>query len=138
MGLAAFTVLFGTRGVDANERHHGVVSAIAVEALVKLFALIGVGIAVVVPLCFAAAGRRRGEHNGSPRLPLSGMGKYGAKPLQYFAFLSNQLERSVKIEPGVLEVPSEPGSSTALTPEAAVPYWCASSPFLPWVLAFIG
>lgn len=42
-GLAAFTILFGARGVDANERHHGVVSAIAVEALVKLCALIGVG-----------------------------------------------------------------------------------------------
>ena len=35
-GLAAFTVLFGTRNLDANERHHGVVMAIAVEAVVKL------------------------------------------------------------------------------------------------------
>ncbi|MGR3362600.1 MAG: sodium:solute symporter family transporter, partial [Maritimibacter harenae] len=33
-GLAAFTVLFGTRNLDANERHHGVVTAIAVEAVV--------------------------------------------------------------------------------------------------------
>ena len=43
VGLAAFTVLFGTRSVDANERHHGVVSAIAVEAAVKLCALLAVG-----------------------------------------------------------------------------------------------
>lgn len=43
VGLAAFTLLFGTRSVDANERHHGVVSAIAVEAVVKLSALLAVG-----------------------------------------------------------------------------------------------
>lgn len=46
-GMAAFTILFGTRNVDANERHHGVVAAIAVEALVKLGALVAVGIFVV-------------------------------------------------------------------------------------------
>ncbi|MGB2201241.1 MAG: ATP-binding protein [Pseudooceanicola atlanticus] len=46
-GLAFFTVLFGTRNLDANERHHGVVMAIAVEAVVKLFALLAVGIFVV-------------------------------------------------------------------------------------------
>ncbi len=46
-GLAVFTVLFGTRSVDANERHHGVVSAIAVEAVVKLVALVAVGAFVV-------------------------------------------------------------------------------------------
>ncbi|MEM6695986.1 MAG: sensor histidine kinase [Pseudomonadota bacterium] len=46
-GLALFTILFGTRSLDANERHHGVVMAIALEAVVKLFALIAVGIFVV-------------------------------------------------------------------------------------------
>ncbi|MDE0590037.1 ATP-binding protein [Halocynthiibacter sp. C4] len=46
-GLAVFTVLFGTRNLDANERHHGVVTAIAVEAVVKLVALIAVGVFVV-------------------------------------------------------------------------------------------
>jgi Na+/proline symporter/signal transduction histidine kinase len=46
-GLALFTVLFGTRSVDANERHHGVVTAIAVEAVVKLVALLAVGAFVV-------------------------------------------------------------------------------------------
>ncbi|GGL86220.1 sodium:solute symporter [Pseudooceanicola nanhaiensis] len=46
-GLAFFTVLFGTRNLDANERHHGVVMAIAVEAVVKLVALMAVGIFVV-------------------------------------------------------------------------------------------
>ncbi len=46
-GLAVFTIIFGTRNVDANERHHGVVTAIAVEAIVKLIALLSVGIFVV-------------------------------------------------------------------------------------------
>ncbi len=47
IGLAIFTVFFGTRNLDANERHHGVVMAIAVEAVVKLAALLSVGIFVV-------------------------------------------------------------------------------------------
>ena len=46
-GLAVFTVLFGTRNLDANERHDGVVLAIAVEAVVKLAALLAVGAFVV-------------------------------------------------------------------------------------------
>ncbi|MEL6341464.1 MAG: sodium:solute symporter, partial [Myxococcota bacterium] len=46
-GLAAFTILFGTRSISANERHHGVVAAIAVEAVTKLVALVAVGIFAV-------------------------------------------------------------------------------------------
>jgi Na+/proline symporter/signal transduction histidine kinase len=46
-GLAIFTILFGTRNLDAKEQHHGVVLAIAVEAVVKLVALLAVGAFVV-------------------------------------------------------------------------------------------
>lgn len=46
-GLAIFAILFGTRNLDANERHHGVVTAVALEAVVKLIALLAVGIFVV-------------------------------------------------------------------------------------------
>ncbi len=46
-GLALFTILFGTRNLDAKEQHHGIVTAIAVEAVVKLVALLAVGIFVV-------------------------------------------------------------------------------------------
>jgi len=46
-GLTLFTILFGTRTLDANERHHGVVTAIALEAVVKLVALLAVGVFVV-------------------------------------------------------------------------------------------
>jgi Na+/proline symporter/signal transduction histidine kinase len=47
VGLALFTVLFGTRNLDAREQHHGIVTAIAVEAVVKLVALLAVGSFVV-------------------------------------------------------------------------------------------
>ena len=46
-GMAVFTILFGTRNIDAQERHHGVVAAIALEAVVKLVALMAVGLMVV-------------------------------------------------------------------------------------------
>ncbi|WP_244470925.1 sensor histidine kinase [Microvirga massiliensis] len=46
-GMALFTILFGTRHVDAKEQHLGVVAAIAFEAVVKLLALLAVGIFVV-------------------------------------------------------------------------------------------
>jgi Na+/proline symporter/nitrogen-specific signal transduction histidine kinase len=45
--MALFTILFGTRNVDAKEQHHGVVAAIAFEALVKLAALLAIGVFVV-------------------------------------------------------------------------------------------
>ncbi|MEB0078156.1 PAS domain-containing hybrid sensor histidine kinase/response regulator [Pseudomonas sp. CCI3.2] len=41
--LALFTILFGTRNLDATEHHRGMVMAIAFEALVKLFAFLAVG-----------------------------------------------------------------------------------------------
>ncbi len=47
VGLALFTILFGTRNLDAKEQHHGIVIAIAVEAVVKLVALLAVGSFVV-------------------------------------------------------------------------------------------
>ncbi len=44
--LAAFTILFGTRHLDAAEHHQGMVAAIAFESLVKLLAFLAVGIFV--------------------------------------------------------------------------------------------
>jgi Na+/proline symporter/nitrogen-specific signal transduction histidine kinase len=46
-GLALFTIIFGTRNLDVDEKHNGVVMAIAVEAVVKLVALIAVGMFVL-------------------------------------------------------------------------------------------
>jgi Na+/proline symporter/nitrogen-specific signal transduction histidine kinase len=44
--LAAFTILFGTRHLDAAEHHEGMVAAIAFESLVKLLAFLAVGLFV--------------------------------------------------------------------------------------------
>jgi Na+/proline symporter/nitrogen-specific signal transduction histidine kinase len=46
--LAAFTILFGTRHLDASERHEGMVAAIAVESIVKLLAFLALGIWVTL------------------------------------------------------------------------------------------
>jgi Na+/proline symporter/nitrogen-specific signal transduction histidine kinase len=43
MLLAVFTILFGTRHLDASERHEGMVAAIAFESIVKLVAFLAVG-----------------------------------------------------------------------------------------------
>jgi len=44
--LALFAILFGTRHLDATERHEGLVAAIAFESIVKLAATLTVGIFV--------------------------------------------------------------------------------------------
>ena len=44
--LAAFTIVFGTRHLDAAEHHQGMVAAIAFESLVKLLAFLAVGVFV--------------------------------------------------------------------------------------------
>ncbi|MBL8482652.1 MAG: sodium:solute symporter, partial [Rhodocyclaceae bacterium] len=41
--LAAFTIVFGTRHLDATERHEGMVAAVAFESVVKLVAFTAVG-----------------------------------------------------------------------------------------------
>ncbi|NEX21516.1 histidine kinase [Thiorhodococcus mannitoliphagus] len=48
--LAAFTILFGTRQLDASERHEGLVAAIAFESIVKLLAFMAVGLFVTFGL----------------------------------------------------------------------------------------
>ncbi|MGM0985866.1 MAG: ATP-binding protein [Pseudomonadota bacterium] len=48
--LAVFIILFGTRHLDASERHEGMVAAIAFESLVKLVAFLSVGVFTVFVL----------------------------------------------------------------------------------------
>ena len=52
IALAIFTILFGTRHLDPNERHAGLVAAIAFESVLKLVAFISVGLFV----CFGLYG----------------------------------------------------------------------------------
>ena len=42
--LAVFTILFGTRRLDGRERHQGMMTAIAVESVVKLVAFVAVAV----------------------------------------------------------------------------------------------
>jgi Na+/proline symporter/signal transduction histidine kinase len=67
MTLAAFSILFGTRHLDATERHEGLVAAIAFESVVKLLAFLAVGAFVTFGIYggFADIFRRAQE---SPRL----------------------------------------------------------------------
>jgi Na+/proline symporter/nitrogen-specific signal transduction histidine kinase len=49
-GMGVFAILFGTRHIDAAERHEGVVAAIAFESAVKLIAFVAVGLFTVFGL----------------------------------------------------------------------------------------
>jgi Na+/proline symporter/signal transduction histidine kinase len=87
-GLAVFTILFGTRNLDANERHHGVVMAIALEAVVKLCALLAVGIFVVWGLAGGIAGTiARIEASEIARFEVSGARWIGLTMVSAMAFL---------------------------------------------------
>ncbi|MGJ8628379.1 MAG: ATP-binding protein [Sulfitobacter sp.] len=77
-GLALFTVLFGTRNLNVNERHHGVVIAVAVEAVVKLVALMAVGIFVV----WGLAG---GVSETLARIDASAIGEWQVQPSRWVA-----------------------------------------------------
>jgi len=46
IALAIFTILFGTRNLDPNERHAGLVAAITFESILKLVAFLSVGLFV--------------------------------------------------------------------------------------------
>lgn len=50
IALAIFTILFGTRNLDPNERHGGLVAAIAFESLLKLVAFLAIGLFVTFGL----------------------------------------------------------------------------------------
>ena len=65
--LALFTILFGTRSLDATEHHRGMMLAIAVESLVKLLAFIAVGVFVTFML-FGGVGELVERAANSPEL----------------------------------------------------------------------
>jgi Na+/proline symporter/signal transduction histidine kinase len=77
MILAAFTILFGTRHLDAAEHHEGMVAAIAFESIVKLAAFVAVGLFVTYGMFDGAAdifSRARTQADLAPLLaPLEGV-----------------------------------------------------------------
>lgn len=50
--LALFSILFGTRQIDATEHHHGMMLAIALESVVKLLAFAAIGLYAIWLLAF--------------------------------------------------------------------------------------
>jgi Na+/proline symporter/signal transduction histidine kinase len=67
MLLAAFTILFGTRHLDASERHEGLVAAVAFESVVKLLAFVAVGVFVTYGM-YAGFGDIFQRANAAPDL----------------------------------------------------------------------
>ncbi|MFN3581056.1 MAG: NahK/ErcS family hybrid sensor histidine kinase/response regulator [Pseudomonas sp.] len=65
--LALFTILFGTRSLDATEHHRGMMLAIAFESLVKLLAFLAVGAFVTFSL-FGGVGDLIERAASSPEL----------------------------------------------------------------------
>src|SRR6476661_4289763 len=75
--LAAFTIAFGTRHLDAAEHHQGMVAAIAFESLVKLLAFLAVGVYVTFGI-YDGFGDLFGRASAVPKLramltPLEGV-----------------------------------------------------------------
>ncbi|MDN3521058.1 sensor histidine kinase [Halomonas ramblicola] len=94
--LAVFIILFGTRHLDASERHEGMVAAIAFESLVKLAAFLSVGVFTLFVL-FAGPGDLFGRVAASPELagrlgldavPGGATGWVGMLVLAFLAFLA--------------------------------------------------
>ena len=94
--LAVFIILFGTRHLDASERHEGMVAAIAFESLVKLVAFLAVGIFTVFVL-YNGPGDLFAKAAASPDLrralsleavPGGGAGWFGMLILATLAFVT--------------------------------------------------
>jgi Na+/proline symporter/signal transduction histidine kinase len=65
--LAAFSILFGTRHIDATEHHEGMVAAVAFESVVKLFAFVAAGLFVAYAV-FSGFGDLFGRAAADPNL----------------------------------------------------------------------
>lgn len=59
--LALFTILFGTRHLDATEHHKGMILAIAFESVVKLMAILAVGYYAIYLLMDSGAHKNFGQ-----------------------------------------------------------------------------
>jgi Na+/proline symporter/signal transduction histidine kinase len=63
--LALFAILFGTRHLDASERHEGMVAAVAFESIVKLVAFLTVGVFITFAM-FGGLGDLFGQAAANP------------------------------------------------------------------------
>jgi len=95
--LSVFIILFGTRHLDASERHEGMVTAIAFESLVKLFAFLAVGIFATFSLYSGPTDLLQrateqlpdiGERFGLDQVPGGALGWFGTLVLAALAFIT--------------------------------------------------
>ena len=88
--MAAFSILFGTRHIDATEHHEGMVAAIAFESVVKLVAFVAVGLFVTFGV-FEGFGDLFGQAREVPEMArLMTMEAAGAQwiPLTFLAMMA--------------------------------------------------
>ena len=78
--LAVFTILFGTRRLDGRERHQGMMTAIAVESVVKLVAFVAVAVLALSYLGDVPT-QVRAEHGGQALGELSLSADFVARTL---------------------------------------------------------
>jgi len=79
--LAAFIILFGTRSIDASEKHEGLVAAVAFESIIKLAAFLAAGLFVVYGIFngFGDLFSRAAADSGTKDLfAFNGSGSYSA------------------------------------------------------------
>jgi len=81
--LAVFAILFGTRHLDATERHEGLVAAIAFESLVKLVAFLAAGVFVAYGI-YGGLGNLFAQAQNMPAL--KDVFTFGTEPGDYFGW----------------------------------------------------
>ncbi|MCC6410479.1 MAG: histidine kinase [Saprospiraceae bacterium] len=87
VAMALFTVLFGTRKLDPNERHEGLVAAVAFESMVKLIAFFAVGFWVVYRL-YDGFGDLFSQASADPEIQrLFSLQSSGVDSMQWFMHL---------------------------------------------------
>jgi serine phosphatase RsbU (regulator of sigma subunit)/Na+/proline symporter len=104
--LALFSILFGARHLDPSERHEGLVAAIALESVVKILAMLAVGLFITFGL-FSGPGeiftrfltelpdRRQLLLLGTDQLPFSSWLSLGVTCMMAFMFLPHMFHLMV-------------------------------------------
>ncbi len=90
--LAVFTILFGTRRLDGRERHQGMMTAVAVESLVKLIAFLVVAITALSYLY---------------TLPVAELAEHGSEALGEFALSADFFARTLISALAILCLPRQ-------------------------------
>ncbi len=78
--MIAFTIAFGVRRIDPTERHQGIVTAVALESVVKLAAFLAAGLAVVFVMYHGPEDLFR-QFEASPLRASVSLGEAGPKSL---------------------------------------------------------